>query len=85
MSTIKENIEKVNAQKEAAAVKAGRKGEDILLVGVTKTRTPEEINAGIDAGLTDICLLYTSFGIRKMPEADKWKCGYTADRRNRPV
>ncbi len=54
MSTIKENIEKVNAQKEAAAVKAGRKGEDILLVGVTKTRTPEEINAGIDAGLTDI-------------------------------
>ena len=54
MSTIKENIEKVNERKEAAAKQCGRNGDDILLVGVTKTRSADEINEGIDAGLTDI-------------------------------
>ena len=54
MQTIKGNIERVNEQKAAAAEQAGKSGEDILLVGVTKTRTAEEINEGIDAGLTDI-------------------------------
>ena len=54
MQTIKENIQKVNELKAAAAVRAGRNAEDILLVGVTKTRSAEEINEGIDAGLTDI-------------------------------
>lgn len=51
---IRENIAKINAMKAAAAEKAGRSGDDVLLVGVTKTRTVEELNAGIDAGLTDI-------------------------------
>ena len=51
---IRENIAKINAMKAAAAEKAGRRGDDVLLVGVTKTRTVEELNAGIDAGLTDI-------------------------------
>lgn len=54
MENIKANIEKVNEKKAAAAAKAGRNADDILLVGVTKTRTAEEINKGIDAGLTDI-------------------------------
>jgi len=54
MSAIKDNLEKLNAQKAAAAAKAGKSTEEILLVGVTKTRTPEEMNEGIDAGLTDI-------------------------------
>lgn len=54
MATIKENIEKINQQKADAAAKVGKAGEDILLVGVTKTRTAEELNEGIDAGLTDI-------------------------------
>lgn len=54
MENIKENIEKVNERKAAAAAKAKRNPDDILLVGVTKTRTAEEINQGIDAGLTDI-------------------------------
>ena len=53
-NNIRENIEKINAVKAAAAEKAGRSGDDVLLVGVTKTRTVEELNAGIDAGLTDI-------------------------------
>lgn len=54
MRAIKGNIEKINQKKADAAVEAGKSGEDILLVGVTKTRTAEEINEGIDAGLTDI-------------------------------
>lgn len=54
MKTIKENIEAINSQKAEYAKKAGRDGKDILLVGVTKTRSVDEINEGIDAGLTDI-------------------------------
>ncbi|MCB6992518.1 YggS family pyridoxal phosphate-dependent enzyme [bacterium 210820-DFI.6.37] len=54
MRTIKENIEKINEMKAAAAAQCGRTGDDVLLVGVTKTRTADEINEGIDAGLTDI-------------------------------
>ena len=53
-TNIRENIEKINKVKAEAAVKSGRNGDDILLVGVTKTRTVEELNEGIDAGLTDI-------------------------------
>ena len=52
--SIKENIAQINAVKNAAAEKAGRNGEDILLVAVTKTRPPEDLNAAIDAGITDI-------------------------------
>lgn len=54
MQTIKENIEKIEKQKAEYAARSGRDGSDILLVGVTKTRTVDEINEGIDAGLTDI-------------------------------
>ena len=54
MQTIKENIEKINEQKAEYAQAAGREGRDVLLVGVTKTRSIDEINEGIDAGLTDI-------------------------------
>ncbi|MFV0516334.1 MAG: YggS family pyridoxal phosphate-dependent enzyme [Aminipila sp.] len=52
--SIKENIDRINKIKEAAAIKAGKRGEEILLVAVTKTRTPEELNEAIDAGITDI-------------------------------
>lgn len=54
MQTIKENIARINGLKAEAAEKAGRSGDDVLLVGVTKTRSADEINEGIDAGLTDI-------------------------------
>ncbi|WP_312653578.1 YggS family pyridoxal phosphate-dependent enzyme [Aminipila sp.] len=52
--SIKENIREINEIKNAAAIKAGGKGEDVLLVAVTKTRTPEELNEAIDVGITDI-------------------------------
>lgn len=52
--SIKENIEKIKALRDAAAEAAGRSGEEILLCAVTKTRSPEEINLAIEAGITDI-------------------------------
>ncbi len=54
MKHIISNIGELNATKAAIAEKSGRRGEDILLVAVTKTRTTQEINAAIDAGITDI-------------------------------
>jgi len=54
MSTIRENIEAIKERIGEIAVKAGRKPDEILLVAVTKTRTAEEINEAIDAGITDI-------------------------------
>lgn len=54
MGSIRENIDAANRIKGEAAVKSGRKAEDVLLCAVTKTRTADEINEAIDAGITDI-------------------------------
>lgn len=54
MGSIRDNIDAVNRIKGEAAVKSGRKAEDVLLCAVTKTRTADEINEAIDAGITDI-------------------------------
>ena len=54
MGSIRENIDAVNRIKGQAAVESGREPEDVLLCAVTKTRTAEEINEAIDAGITDI-------------------------------
>ena len=54
MGKIRDNIAAINAEKERIAESCGRRGEDVLLVAVTKTRTPEEINEAIEAGITDI-------------------------------
>lgn len=51
---IKENIIKINEQKDMFAKKSGRNGDDILLIAVTKTRTAEEINQAVACGITDI-------------------------------
>ena len=51
---IKENIDAINRNKDDITVRAGRKAGEVLLVAVTKTRTSEEINEAIDAGITDI-------------------------------
>lgn len=52
--SVRDNIEKINAVKDAAAEKAGRKGSDVLLCAVTKTHPASLINEAIDAGITDI-------------------------------
>lgn len=52
--TVSENYLEIEKRKNAAAVRSGRKPEEVLLLAVTKTHTPEEINEAIDAGATDI-------------------------------
>lgn len=54
MNSIKESIENIRKNMEAAAIKAGRDPGGLLLIAVTKTRNPQEINAAIDVGITDI-------------------------------
>ncbi len=54
MEDIRANLESVRGQIRESAENCGRNPEDILLVAVSKTRTPEEINIAIDAGVTDI-------------------------------
>lgn len=54
MSVIRDNLEEIISQKESITIKAGREAGEVLLVAVTKTRSPEEINEAIAAGVTDI-------------------------------
>ncbi len=54
MEDIKKNLEVVRGNIKKAAEESGRSPEDIILVAVSKTRDPEEINTAIDAGVTDI-------------------------------
>lgn len=54
MGRIQENISSIMEEKNRAAEGCGRVGDEVLLVAVTKTRTAEEINEAIDAGITDI-------------------------------
>lgn len=54
MSNIKDNIASIKKVMEEAAVRAGRNPDELLLIAVTKTRSPEEINMAIAAGITDV-------------------------------
>lgn len=50
---IKANYLEILRRKNEAAVRSGRKPEDVLLLAVTKLHTVEEINEAIEAGATD--------------------------------
>lgn len=54
MEDIRGNLNKINEEIKLCAESCGRNAEDVLLCAVSKTRTPEEINIAIDAGVTDI-------------------------------
>ena len=54
MEDIRGNLEKVRQQIRQSAEGCGRSQDDVLLVAVSKTRTPEEINIAIEAVVTDI-------------------------------
>ena len=54
MGMIRENIDRINAEKAKFAESVGKTEQDVLLVAVTKTRTADEINEAIEAGITDI-------------------------------
>ena len=51
---IRENIETVRENIKKAAQRAGRNPDDILLIGVTKTKPVEMMQEAIDEGITDI-------------------------------
>ncbi|MDR1816425.1 MAG: YggS family pyridoxal phosphate-dependent enzyme [Clostridiales Family XIII bacterium] len=48
------NVAEVRGRIAAAAARAGRNPDDITLVAVTKTRTPEEMAAAVEAGCVDL-------------------------------
>ncbi|MCQ2551211.1 MAG: YggS family pyridoxal phosphate-dependent enzyme [Clostridia bacterium] len=52
--SIKNNLEYIEKLKGEAAIRSGRKPEDVLLCAVTKTHGVDEINEAIDCGVTDI-------------------------------
>lgn len=52
--SIAERYREILERKNAAAVRSGRKPEDVVLMAVTKTHTADEINEAISAGATDI-------------------------------
>lgn len=52
--SIGENIKHIQKLKEDAAKRAGRSGEEVLLVAVTKLHSADEINEAIDCGITDL-------------------------------
>ena len=54
MQDIAANLKIIDERIKEAAEACGRKRDDVLLCAVSKTRTPEEINIAIDAGVTDI-------------------------------
>ena len=53
-SYIRSNIEAVRKKVERAAVKSGRKPEDVKIVAVTKTVPPDIILHAIEAGICDL-------------------------------
>jgi pyridoxal phosphate enzyme (YggS family) len=48
------NLERVREQIAAAALQAGRKPEEVSLIGVSKTHPPESVVAAVQAGLKDV-------------------------------
>jgi len=64
MSTIADNLKRLEDRIENAALRSGRREEDITLVAVTKNVEPERINQGIDAGIKII-------GENRIQEAEK--------------
>lgn len=54
MDKIKRNIEDIKKRIHTSAAKGNNDSKDIMLVGVTKTRSAEEINKAIDSNITDI-------------------------------
>lgn len=54
MSSIRDNVLRVRERIDAALERAGRSGERVTIVGVTKTFGPDVVDALIDAGIGDI-------------------------------
>jgi len=53
-SHLRETLPRVREAIEGAAVRGGRRGEDVRLVAVTKGHPPEALHAALTLGLTDL-------------------------------
>lgn len=53
-TTIAERYKEIEERKNAAALRSGRRPEDVTLMAVTKTHTAAEINEAVAAGAADI-------------------------------
>ncbi len=51
---IRENLQRIEERLTNACIKAGRQREEVTLMAVTKTVSPERINAALSAGITCI-------------------------------
>jgi len=51
---LEQRLVQVRSRIEAAALAAGRREHDVLLIGVTKTHPPELGQAAVDAGIVDL-------------------------------
>lgn len=67
-SDVADNVRRVEQAVCEACAKAGRRREEVTLVGVTKTVEPARVNAAIAAGLTHIGENYVQEMLRKKPE-----------------
>ena len=52
--SIQEKYNEILKRKDEAAIRSGRRPEDVILMAVTKTHPASELNEVIDAGATDI-------------------------------
>ena len=64
--TIAERYKQIEERKDKAAVRSGRRPEDVVLMAVTKTHSADEINEAVAAGATDI-------GENRVQEAERAK------------
>jgi pyridoxal phosphate enzyme (YggS family) len=71
LSTIRENLQQVRQKIDTTALRASRKPEQILLIGVSKTHPADAIREAYDAGLRH-------FGENRVQEWEG-KCGALAD------
>lgn len=68
MDPIAENVERVQVRICSAAERAGRAGEEIRLVAVSKTVEPARIRAALAAGVREIGENYLQEALLKFPE-----------------
>lgn len=72
MNQIEANLEAVTERMEAAARRAGRQGEEITLVAVTKTHPVETVIAGYEAGLRHFGENRVEEGVEKIDQMADW-------------
>lgn len=54
LEAIRDNIDDIKLRIENAALRAGRRAEDICLIAVSKTRPAEDLDAAAACGITDV-------------------------------